>query len=918
MFKNIRLSSKIAILSTLLLALICTVAWLGYKALSHASNRVETADDVNRLSKHFLEIRSQEKNFILRGDPSYKTKVEKIVQEISKQADDTKGKFKDDYNKKQMESVSKKSQAYHDNFNKFVDLNNNRNVIMGQMRSAAQEAIRECTAISDDQQQQLEQSRSKATAFVQDKIYKSDTANKIIQLFIDVRKNEKEVIITNGNPIYLKKVHDGLEQINTLNSELRSAFKLQKNIDQIDNATLALTLYKDGFSAYNNMIKQQATSMTAMRAAAGQAGQEANAIRNDQRKQLSTALNSGKSDCSFIDDKLSKADDANTLIEWLLEMRKNEKEVIITHGGTLYLNKMDKQMKETVQLATELRERFKLQLNIDQINLFLEAFKKYQSTFTTYTDMIQEQKNIMKNMRKAATEALQQCTDISNDQKQQLLAAQRENETFLNDKLSKAQDAQTIMALYIDVRKNEKEVIISMEQSFVDKVQTGLRKIEQLASSLRSRFKEQKNIDQIDYAMKAINSYTEEFNRYHSLMVEQENIENAMTNAARDAQEECSSARKDQKEKMENEMSNSLSFIISISTISLFIGILLSFTISKSIVGPLNRVILGLSTGSNEVGNASGQVSTSSQQLAQGASEQASSLEETSASLEEMSAATKQNAEHARQADRLATQAMEKAQGGENTARKVAGQVAQQLSELSESVAAIERSSRDTAQVVETIDEIAFQTNLLALNAAVEAARAGEAGMGFAVVADEVRNLAQRSAEEVKNTSKLMREAQENTERVRTVSKTVDEYLKQSLGIDLVTTFAETVAANNDLTHLMKEVALASEEQATGVDQVNQAVAQMDRVTQANAASSEESAAASEELNAQADELLNMVSTLRHLVRGNEKGASKQLLQYDIPQIESKKRHTINSERMYPEQIEEHTQQRLPLTDEEM
>mgnify|MGYP001019061648 CR=1 FL=1 len=283
--------------------------------------------------------------------------------------------------------------------------------------------------------------------------------------------------------------------------------------------------------------------------------------------------------------------------------------------------------------------------------------------------------------------------------------------------------------------------------------------------------------------------------------------------------------------------------------IAILLGIFLAFFITSGITKALNRIIEGLNASAEQVAAASGQVAQSSQQMAEGASEQASSLEETSASLEEMSSMTKQNADNARQANSMANEAKSSAENGREA-----------MTRMADAINKIKNSSDQTAKIVKTIDEIAFQTNLLALNAAVEAARAGEAGKGFAVVAEEVRNLAQRSAEAAKNTASLIEESQKNADGGVSVSGEVAEILKQ---------IAE---AAQKVTQVSGEVAAASDEQSKGIEQVNTAVSQMDKVTQSNAANAEESASASEELSGQARELQDMVAMLVQMVRGAKSG----------------------------------------------
>ncbi len=230
------------------------------------------------------------------------------------------------------------------------------------------------------------------------------------------------------------------------------------------------------------------------------------------------------------------------------------------------------------------------------------------------------------------------------------------------------------------------------------------------------------------------------------------------------------------------------------------------------------------------------QIASSSQSVAEGASEQASSLEETSSSLEEMASMTKQNSDNARQADGMASEAKKASdEGGESMKR------------MASAMGKIKNSAQGTAAIIKDINEIAFQTNLLALNAAVEAARAGEAGRGFAVVAEEVRNLALRAKEAAQKTENLINESVGLAEEGEQVSDQVNTKLSDILeGIQKVG-------------GIISEIATASEEQSRGIDQVNRAVAEMDKVTQQNAANSEESSSAAEELASQAQELTAMI-----------------------------------------------------------
>lgn len=268
----------------------------------------------------------------------------------------------------------------------------------------------------------------------------------------------------------------------------------------------------------------------------------------------------------------------------------------------------------------------------------------------------------------------------------------------------------------------------------------------------------------------------------------------------------------------------------------------------------LQTIAHTLQEGSNQVTSASTQVASASQALAQGASEQASSLEESSAALTQMASRTRQNADNANQANVVAKEAATLAEAGVESMRAMA-----------DATERIRASSQETAKVLKTIDEIAFQTNLLALNAAVEAARAGEAGKGFAVVAEEVRNLAIRSADAARSTAQLIEEATRNAESGVVATQQTSQRLKS------------IQESANKVATLIAEISAASSEQAMGIDQVNTAVAEMDKVVQMNAASAEESASASEELSGQAMDVDSMVRELTQLITGIQESSDKSL-----------------------------------------
>jgi methyl-accepting chemotaxis protein len=244
--------------------------------------------------------------------------------------------------------------------------------------------------------------------------------------------------------------------------------------------------------------------------------------------------------------------------------------------------------------------------------------------------------------------------------------------------------------------------------------------------------------------------------------------------------------------------------------------------------------------GSESVATGASQIASGNTDLSQRTEEQAANLEETAASMEELTATVKTSGDTARQASQLAGSACTAAtQGGE-----VVSQVVSTMNEIS-------ASSRKIGDIIGVIDGIAFQTNILALNAAVEAARAGEQGRGFAVVASEVRSLAQRSAEAAREIKTLIHASMERVE--------AGSQLVGTAG----TQMGDIVVQVQRVADLINEISAAATEQVTGIGQVNDAVGQLDQVTQQNAALVEQSAAAADSLNQQAQRLLSLVDTFK-------------------------------------------------------
>jgi len=507
--------------------------------------------------------------------------------------------------------------------------------------------------------------------------------------------------------------------------------------------------------------------------------------------------------------------------------------------------------------TNEIRTVTRQQVNIDQINEIEAAAADYGKTMQSYLQELRKgdsanaenMKTYQKGMDEAAGRYVTNCKAFLDSQQQALTKDMTER----HEKISLVND---IIDLGNDARVNAFKSQALREPTFIENALKNFPKLDEKYAALRKITNLEVDLDRIDKTKTSGDNYASALTAFLSEWYKLQEVAKQREEAGRLVIEACkktSEAGMDNTDQIATEAAASLSTSSTIMIIGLTIGTIIAIFsalwITRSITGPLNRIIAGLTEGSEQVSSASSQVSAASQSLAEGATEQAAGLEETSSSLEEMSSMTKQNADNAAQANNLSSEARRAADSGSESMNRMSGAIND-----------IQKSSEETAKIIKVIDEIAFQTNLLALNAAVEAARAGEAGKGFAVVAEEVRNLAMRSAEAAKNTSSMIEESVKNSQNGVEISQEVAKALE------------EIVTGVGKATDLVGEIAAASQEQAQGIDQVNTAMAQMDKVTQQNAANAEESASASEELSAQAEQMNQVVAELAALVGGSSGG----------------------------------------------
>ncbi len=317
MLNNIKLGTKISGGFVILLILMAIVAYMGFSGQNNVVNRVDKADDVNRLIKIMLEARQQEKNFIMRGKAEYAAKVDEKVKAIIDQANATKVKFNDKLNKDQMDQVIKGVNEYHNAFTSYVEEETHKARIMETMRAEARDALAETEAIRADQKKQLAQVRKDGSetisktassgrtaelkniqeevdALINDKISKADEANRMIKRFLEARKNEKEFIISNGDLKWKEEVDTRIEDILQMARTLKTKFKNANNIAQIDTVIKSVGDYYKSFNEFSEQIKSQIQLEESMLEKARNAEKVCTEARADQKAKMHSEISSSK------------------------------------------------------------------------------------------------------------------------------------------------------------------------------------------------------------------------------------------------------------------------------------------------------------------------------------------------------------------------------------------------------------------------------------------------------------------------------------------------------------------------------------------------------------------------------------------------------------------------------------------------
>ncbi len=676
----------------------------------------------------------------------------------------------------------------------------------------------------------------------------------LTRLIADSRDHEKSYIIK-PNAKDVEELNKNLAALKEVARVARDQkFKDPANKRQMDDILAKAAAYEQTFTRYLDAQKARDQNLARMRAASEQVVTTTEAMVQDQQDQLVK----GRQEIDrAAEQDMALVEDVGEVVEQALLVRRAEKDYQL-RGDEKFALAVQGHLNKIQEIAAGMPSRTDnatVRANADQIlavtDAYRQAFKDWfdsrnEAGLTSVSGHGQLLMEVAKPIRTAMNEELA---------KSRTAAA-----AFLSDKLAKADDANQLLLWYLEARKAEKEIIISEgEDKYVVLARDRLGKIKTGAADLKVRFKNKKNIEQIDDFTKVLGEYEQAFDQFVQLGADQRKAQQDLDRDAEAAQAVVEVAAADQEAKMRQEVNQSETLILGALSVAVLLGLLVAWLITRGITGPvrkgvafaasmaegdltaridldqhdelgqlaaalssmgdkLRQVVADVRSGVDNLASASNQVSATAQTISQGATEQAAGVEETTSSVDQLNSSVQQNSENARVTAGIATNASaEASRGGEAVSRTVS-------------------AMREIAGKIGLIEDIAYKTNLLSLNAAIEAARAGEHGKGFTVVAAEVRKLAENS---------------------RLTAQSINQLATDSLAIAeeagrLLQRMVPNIGKTADL---VEEITAASGEQSSGIAQISNAMSQLDKATQQNAAASEELAATSEELAGQAEQL---------------------------------------------------------------
>ncbi|CAN2040701.1 methyl-accepting chemotaxis protein [Candidatus Magnetomoraceae bacterium gMMP-15] len=588
-FNNLKMGAKLGISFAIILILTCTIGYVGYHALNSVISIVDKADDANRLIKIIEVARQKEKNFIIRGDENSVKDVSELVREMNEQIQLTKDKIDVEKDRKQLDEVANNLKNYASAFDHYVDLAGNKIENEEKMNDTAREVMTVAEQIRKDQKIELAEVKEEGVAKQADRLWKADSANRLIKLIQKSRMAEKNFMIREEKK-YADEVASIIEEMLSLYNEAASKMKQKVNQDQISNAKEATVNYKKVFDNWAALSVEMKSNEEKIIVGAQDFLKECEALRSDQKKKLASEMAGLSPNLDVIKDRNWKADSANRLIKLVQKSRIVEKNFML-RDEEKYITAQHKIMDHVFELCDELISKMRQKINQDQVNAAKKAAKIYNDAFDSWAKLRMKQVEDENLLVAAARVVINECEALRADQKLQMAELQKLLIIREQDKLTKADDGNRFIKLAYECRRQEKNFILRGDEKYIKDSLESAETIVALGNNLAERFQNEANKKQAFAIIKGIQGYTEAFKAYVDAAKEQKNIELEMLEDARGVVELANKAREMQKDKMLATIHDSNIMFMIATFGAVFLGIILAMLSTRMLTKPISRTV---------------------------------------------------------------------------------------------------------------------------------------------------------------------------------------------------------------------------------------------------------------------------------------------------------------------------------------
>ncbi|MDM8535233.1 methyl-accepting chemotaxis protein [Desulfobacterales bacterium HSG17] len=588
MFRNMKIGTKLFSSFLIILILLCIVAFAGYISLKNAEESLKISTHVNDMVREIFEAGQAEKNYIISHDDDSYNKVKNHIENIVSNAQKLKIRFSEKNNLNQMDTVIKRVKEYLEVFTQYADLHKLRQIMMTDLKGQAELTLIHIENIREEQITGLFNARKNMAALLTDKMTKADDAGNLIKWFLEARRFEKEYIINNGDDAWLEVHQESILKIMSLANDLKSRLINKKDISQLGNAIAAVKIYDGAFGRDYSLMEWQNELMNRMKIQADNALRLIENIRNKQNIHLAETVKSNK---NLLDGIITRTDDINRLNGFFLDIRKYEKNYIISNGEKKYLDSYSQVMNKINEILLRIKSNLNQDTGMKQENDLASALQAYNEAFMKFSRLFKRYNQVIGIMNERADEALEQIHAVENRQKLQLAQAYEENEIFIDDKMEMADNAARLTNWFIETRRNIKEYIITKEQKYFYLAEESTEENLKLARDMKIRFKSSENIEMIDQAIQDIQKYKETFTNYMNFIKQQNAARKIMETAAVEARQVCTKARERQKTLIDKQINIANWIMISCTLTAILIGFLTAFFISRSISKSISKIL---------------------------------------------------------------------------------------------------------------------------------------------------------------------------------------------------------------------------------------------------------------------------------------------------------------------------------------